>query len=204
MTNYHLEKHNFSVILNQNNPSYKVYLEKKKKLKNTIPLLCWIIPIGHASKSSSKSIPYNPNQSSHFITDDMLAPYFPTTLPTSQIELTLSCKNIMSTHTIRQKSDPFCVVSVKRPWQDKYKILDRTETIENTRNPQWMKKIIVDYNLETINSKFLIKIWKRWIFWDDMKPFWVQLLLAMVANRWKSSLERSMASVIVMLAKLSL
>lgn len=95
--------------------------------------------------------------SSQYITDEMLAPYVPSFLPTSQVELTISCQDLLSTHTIRNKSDPYCVVSMKRPWQDKYKEIARTETIENTHNPQWMEKIILDYNFETIqNIKFEI------------------------------------------------
>lgn len=84
--------------------------------------------------------------STQYITDEMLAPYFPTSLPTSQVELTISCKTLLSTHSIWNKSDPFCVVSMKRPWQDKFKQIARTETIENTHNPEWIKKIVLDYN----------------------------------------------------------
>lgn len=92
--------------------------------------------------------------STQYITDDMLAPYFPSSLPTSQVELTISCKALLSTHSIWNKSDPFCVVSMKRPWQDKFKQIARTETIENTHNPEWIKKIVLDYNFVRIKHVF--------------------------------------------------
>lgn len=53
---------------------------------------------------------------------------------------------------------------MKRPWQDKWKEIARTETIENSHNPEWMKKVILDYNFETIqNVKFDIRD-------KDLKP----------------------------------
>lgn len=106
----------------------------------------------------AKQPPPRLTHSSQYITDEMLMPFFPSLMPTSQVELTISSKGLLSTHSIRNKSDPFCVVSMKRPWQNKYKEVGRTETIENTHNPQWMKKIILDYNFETIqNIKFEIR-----------------------------------------------
>lgn len=103
----------------------------------------------------AKQPPPKLTHSTQYITDEMLAPYVPSFLPTSQVELTLSCKDLLSTHTIRNKSDPFCVVSMRRPWQDKWKEIACTETIENSHNPEWMKKVILDYNFETIqNIKF--------------------------------------------------
>lgn len=71
-------------------------------------------------------------------------------LPTSKVELTISCKDLISTNkSLIRQCDPFCVVSSGGPyqWSEKRKI-DCTETIENTHNPQWMKKIIVDYYFE--------------------------------------------------------
>lgn len=111
----------------------------------------------HAARKHNHPQPQIIN-SKQYITDDMLAPYFPASLPTSQVELTISCKTLLSTHSIRNKSDPFCVISMKRPWQDKYKQVGRTEIIENTHNPQWIKKIVIDYNFETIQHiKFEIR-----------------------------------------------
>lgn len=101
--------------------------------------------------------PVVPKKSSaQYITDDMLAPYVPSFFPTSQVELTLSCRNLHSFH-LMGKSNTYCIVSMKRPWQDKYMEVARTELIENTLDPQWVKKIILAYNFETIqNIKFEI------------------------------------------------
>lgn len=95
--------------------------------------------------------------SPQYITDDMLAQYVPSFFPTSQVELTLSCRNLHSVH-LMGKSNTFCIVSMKRPWQDKYQEVARTEMIENTLDPQWVKKIILAYTFENIqNIKFEIR-----------------------------------------------
>lgn len=85
------------------------------------------------------------------VTNDMLAPFLPSSLPTSQVELTLSCMNLINTDLL-SKSDPYCVVSMKEPWQDQYYEIARTETINDTLNPQWVKKVVVNYNFETIQK----------------------------------------------------
>lgn len=110
-----------------------------------------------------KTLPKLPSNI-QYITDDMLAPFVPSLfLPTSQIELTISCRNLINSHLI-SKADPFCIVSMKRPWQDKFKEIARTETIHNTLNPEWVKQIIVEYNFECIqNIKFEIRD-------KDLKP----------------------------------
>lgn len=77
--------------------------------------------------------------------NEMLAPLSSSALPTSQVELTLSCRNLLNTDLL-SKSDPYCVVSMREPWQDQYYEIGRTETINDTLNPQWIKKIILDYN----------------------------------------------------------
>ncbi|XP_031637957.1 copine-8-like [Contarinia nasturtii] len=82
--------------------------------------------------------------------EELLLQYEKSFKTTSKIELTISCKNLYNTHIIRGTSDPFCVVSVKRPWQSRYVEIDRTEIIENSLNPQWFKKIVLDYSFEAI------------------------------------------------------
>lgn len=79
----------------------------------------------------------------------MLAPFVSNGLPTSQVELTISCKNLINADFM-SKSDPYCTVSMKEPWQDQYFEIARTEVIQDTLNPQWEKKIILNYNFETI------------------------------------------------------
>lgn len=83
--------------------------------------------------------------------NEMLAPLSSSSLPTSQVELTLSCRNLLNTDLL-SKSDPYCVVSMKEPWQDQYYEIGRTETINDTLNPQFVKKIILDYNFESIQK----------------------------------------------------
>lgn len=82
--------------------------------------------------------------------EELLKAYKKSLKITSQVELTLSCKNLPNTHFLRGTSDPYCVVSVKRPWQERYAEIARTETIENSLNPQWFKKIVLDYSFEAI------------------------------------------------------
>lgn len=87
----------------------------------------------------------------HVETDEeLLKAYKKSFKPTSKVELTISCKNLPSTHILRGTSDPFCVVSVKRPWQERYVEIARTETIENSLEPEWFKKILLDYSFEAI------------------------------------------------------
>lgn len=87
----------------------------------------------------------------HVETDDeLLKSYKKSFKPTSKVELTISCKNLPNTHVLIGTSDPFCIVSVKRPWQERYVEICRTETIENSLNPEWFKKIILDYSFEAI------------------------------------------------------
>lgn len=80
----------------------------------------------------------------------LLAEYKASFKPTSKVELTVSCRNLICTHIIRNTSNPYCVVSVKRPSQERYVEIARTETIENTLNPQWFQKIVLDYSFEAL------------------------------------------------------
>lgn len=41
---------------------------------------------------------------------------------------------------------------MKEPWQDQYYEVARTETIQDSLNPQWVKKVILNYNFETIQK----------------------------------------------------
>ncbi len=67
---------------------------------------------------------------------------------TSKLELTLSCRNLLN-KDIATKSDPYCKISMKQSWQDKYYEIARTETIDDNLNPEWVTKVIVSYNFET-------------------------------------------------------
>lgn len=92
------------------------------------------------------------SSSSTYMTDDQLAPFVGANrLPTSQIEITVSCRNLINSDVL-SKSDPFCIISMKEPWQKKYFEIARTETIDDCLNPQFVKKIVIAYNFVSIHS----------------------------------------------------
>ena len=67
-------------------------------------------------------------------------------LPTSTIELSLRCENLINADVL-SKSDPFCAVFVRSDntsWGE----LGRTETIDDTLFPVWQKKFVLDYKFE--------------------------------------------------------
>ncbi|KAH9425744.1 Copine-9 [Dermatophagoides pteronyssinus] len=80
-------------------------------------------------------------------------------MPTSQIEMTISCRSLMN-RDILSKSDPFCLVLMKDSWQEKFFELGRTETIQDTLNPEWVKKFIINYNFETV-QKIRFEVWDQ-------------------------------------------
>lgn len=80
-------------------------------------------------------------------------------MPTSQIEMTISCRNLLN-RDILSKSDPFCLVLIKDSWQEKFYELGRTETIQDSLNPEWVKKFIIDYNFETV-QKIRFEVWDQ-------------------------------------------
>merc|ERR1711963_570902 len=67
--------------------------------------------------------------------------------PTSMVELSLSCNNLADMDTF-SKSDPFAVLYLKDSRSGHWVYVDRTETIDNTLNPQWAKKFILEFQFE--------------------------------------------------------
>ncbi|PNF15182.1 Copine-8 [Cryptotermes secundus] len=67
--------------------------------------------------------------------------------PSSEVELTISCRNLLDCDVF-SKSDPMCVTYLKNfevmEWQE----VARTETINNTLNPNFTKKVHVLYRFE--------------------------------------------------------
>lgn len=95
--------------------------------------------------------------SSKYLTDEMLSTFTSDFLPTSQVELTISCRNLINTDLL-SKSDPYCLISMKESWQDQFYDIGRTETINDTLNPQWVTKLILNYNFETTQKiKFEVR-----------------------------------------------
>lgn len=101
------------------------------------------------------------NASSKYITNDMLSPFTssagPGGMPTSQIEMSLSCRNLLNAD-ILSKSDPYCIIYMKEPWQDRYFEFGRTEKIDDTLNPEWVKNFVINYNFETV-QKMKFEVW---------------------------------------------
>lgn len=83
--------------------------------------------------------------------NELLAPFLPNSMPTSQVELSLSCRNLINTD-ILSKSDPYCVVYMRESWQEQYYEITRTEVIKDTLNPQWVKKVNLDFKFETMQK----------------------------------------------------
>ena len=67
--------------------------------------------------------------------------------PTSMVELSLSCNKLADMDTF-SKSDPFAVLYLKDSRSGHWVYVDRTETIDNTLNPQWAKKFVLEFQFE--------------------------------------------------------
>ena len=67
-------------------------------------------------------------------------------LPTSTVELSLRCENLINAD-ILSKSDPFCAVFVRSD-NSSWTEVGRTETLDDTLNPVWQKKFVLDYKFE--------------------------------------------------------
>lgn len=80
-------------------------------------------------------------------------------MPTTQIEMTLSCANLINADVL-SKSDPFCLVQMKESWQDKFFEIGRTERINDNLNPEWVKKFIINYNFESV-QKVRFEVWDQ-------------------------------------------
>lgn len=78
-------------------------------------------------------------------------------MPTSQIEMTISCRNLLNKDYL-SKSDPYCLVLMKDSWQEKFFELGRSETIKDSLSPDWVKKFIIDYNFEIV-QRIRFEIW---------------------------------------------
>ncbi|TGZ65970.1 hypothetical protein CRM22_005610 [Opisthorchis felineus] len=62
------------------------------------------------------------------------------------IELSISCRNLCDTD-ILSKSDPLVVV-FEKTHDNSWRELGRTEVIQNTLNPDFVKKIVIEYHFE--------------------------------------------------------
>ena len=65
--------------------------------------------------------------------------------PTSTVELSISCADLADMDVF-SKSDPFCVLYMKDG--DRWLLVDKTETIDNTLNPVFEKKFVLQFRFE--------------------------------------------------------
>eukprot|EP00802_Teleaulax_amphioxeia_P022410 Tamp_22853.p1 GENE.Tamp_22853~~Tamp_22853.p1 ORF type:complete len:210 (+),score=67.00 Tamp_22853:58-687(+) len=79
-------------------------------------------------------------------------------VPKSRVQLAISCKGLANKDTF-SKSDPCCIVQLKAPnglWTE----VSRTEVVQNDLNPQFKKKVEMDYTFETKQElKFILYDW---------------------------------------------
>ena len=61
------------------------------------------------------------------------------------IELSISCTNLRDEDML-SKSDPVCVLFEKRTAGGSLTEVGRTETIQNSHHPKWLKKFVLQYN----------------------------------------------------------
>lgn len=101
-------------------------------------------------------------------------------MPTTQIEMTLSCENLINADVL-SKSDPYCIVQMKEAWQTKFIEIGRTEHIDDNLNPEWVKKFAISYNFETV-QKIRFEIWDQDKHGDDFLGEYETTLAEIVSN----------------------
>ncbi|XP_065710440.1 copine-5 isoform X1 [Patagioenas fasciata] len=71
----------------------------------------------------------------------------PGPVPATRVELTVSCRQLLDKDTF-SKSDPLCVLYTQRPGCRQWREFGRTEVIDNTLNPDFLRKFVLDYFFE--------------------------------------------------------
>ncbi|XP_016107886.1 copine-8 [Sinocyclocheilus grahami] len=69
------------------------------------------------------------------------------TIPATKVEITVSCRNLLDMDTF-SKSDPICVLYTQGIGNKEWREFGRTEVIDNTLNPDFVRKFILDYFFE--------------------------------------------------------
>ena len=72
-------------------------------------------------------------------------------LPTTRLELSISCRGLRDLD-LMSKSDPQCIVFMKDSYQEKYFEVGRTEEVKNNLNPDFVRKVIVNFNFEMVQK----------------------------------------------------
>ncbi|XP_057556905.1 copine-8 isoform X2 [Hippopotamus amphibius kiboko] len=68
-------------------------------------------------------------------------------IPATRVEVSVSCRNLLDRDTF-SKSDPICVLYVQEVGNKEWREFGRTEVIDNTLNPDFVRKFILDYFFE--------------------------------------------------------
>lgn len=78
-------------------------------------------------------------------------------MPTTRVELTISCRGLRDLD-IATKSDPQCFVYLKDSYQAKFFEVGRTEQIRDSLNPDFVKKVQLNFNFEVV-QRIRFEIW---------------------------------------------
>ncbi|XP_043932415.1 copine-8-like [Protopterus annectens] len=68
-------------------------------------------------------------------------------IPATKVEITVSCRNLLDRDTF-SKSDPLCVLYTQGIETKQWREFGRTEVIDNTLNPDFVRKFVLDYFFE--------------------------------------------------------
>ncbi|XP_077889640.1 copine-9 isoform X2 [Ictidomys tridecemlineatus] len=68
-------------------------------------------------------------------------------VPATKIEITVSCRNLLDLDTF-SKSDPMVVLYTQTRASQEWREFGRTEVIDNTLNPDFVRKFVLDYFFE--------------------------------------------------------
>ncbi|EGW06185.1 Copine-9 [Cricetulus griseus] len=68
-------------------------------------------------------------------------------VPATKIEITVSCRNLLDLDTF-SKSDPMVVLHTQSRASQEWREFGRTEVIDNTLNPDFVRKFVLDYFFE--------------------------------------------------------
>ncbi|KAM7169390.1 copine-9-like [Macrochelys suwanniensis] len=71
----------------------------------------------------------------------------PARVPATKLELSVSCRNLLDMDTF-SKSDPVVVLFVQGSSGKEWREFGRTEVIDNTLNPDFVRKFVLDYFFE--------------------------------------------------------
>ncbi|XP_029140669.1 copine-9 [Protobothrops mucrosquamatus] len=71
----------------------------------------------------------------------------PSRVPATKVELTVSCRSLLDMDTF-SKSDPVVILYIQETADKEWREFGRTEVIDNTLNPDFVRKFVLDYYFE--------------------------------------------------------